>query len=123
MKHFARNHKLEAAFIRVYREDARREQHGMCAYCREPITYRTTTADHVIPRKAHGLDGRNNIVAACLPCNQAKGHLPAERFKRLLQSFPSGQPAAILMAWSRRRLNIAIERMERNINSAMGRGA
>lgn len=121
MKHLARNHKLEAAFIRVYREDARREQKSTCAYCREPISARTATADHIHAKKNGGLDGRNNIVAACEPCNKAKGHMPVEKFKRLIQTFPSGHPAQIIMAWVRRRLNLAVERMERNVNRAMGR--
>jgi len=37
------------------------------------------TVDHVIPRAKGGTDTRDNRVAACFACNQAKGDkLPAE---------------------------------------------
>lgn len=121
MKHFPRkNWKTEAAFIRVYREEARREQKGLCAYCREPITYRTATADHVIPKKRNGLDHRNNIVAACEPCNTAKGSMSERHFKMVIKDFPAGRPTKFIMAWSRRRLNLAVEHFGKSLNRAMG---
>ncbi len=40
----------------------------ICAYCGRPAT----TADHVIPKAAGGLDVLDNLVAACHECNSRK---------------------------------------------------
>jgi 5-methylcytosine-specific restriction endonuclease McrA len=40
-----------------------------CAYCGREAD----GVDHIIPRHHGGDNSPNNLVAACLPCNQAKG--------------------------------------------------
>ena len=45
-----------------------------CYWCRTPLTLDTSTADHVIPLHRGGLDNNNNIVLACAPCNNKRGH-------------------------------------------------
>ncbi|NTF17355.1 HNH endonuclease [Agrobacterium rubi] len=115
------NRRLDAAFIRVYREQARIEQKSRCKYCHERLTARTATADHVKPRSNHGLDRRDNIVAACEPCNKAKGSMSVAEFQKLLHSFPTGHSIPILLAWSRRRINLAVARAERRILAFVGR--
>lgn len=114
------SNKLNAAFLRVYREQARVQQKSCCKYCREPLTAAATTADHVQPRSRHGSDTRENIVAACQPCNSAKGSMSAPAFQKLLHSFPHGHPLQVLLAWSRRRINLAVERAERRILRYVG---
>jgi hypothetical protein len=48
---------------------------GRCAYCSGPAT----TIDHVVPRSRGGTHSWENVVAACRPCNLAKGnHLLTE---------------------------------------------
>ena len=107
--------KLDLAFFRVYREEARVEQHSQCEYCYEPMTYRTATADHVKPRKDSGLDRKENLVAACEPCNKAKGHMSVNQFKKLIKTPPFGHSTNLMMCWVRRRLNLALNRLERNV--------
>ncbi len=47
-----------------------------CQYCRSS---RDLTFDHVIPRRAGGATTWENVVAACSPCNLAKGGMmPAD---------------------------------------------
>lgn len=41
----------------------------VCRFCGQPAN----TVDHVVPRHAGGTDSPNNLVAACGPCNSAKG--------------------------------------------------
>ena len=48
----------------VLRRDAQR-----CAYCGR----QATTIDHVLPRSRGGADSWENLVAACLRCNNVKG--------------------------------------------------
>lgn len=115
------NRRLDAAFMRVYREQARVLQKSRCKYCYEPLTARSATADHVKARSKSGTDRRENIVAACEPCNKAKGSMSVAAFQKLLHSFPSGHGLPILLTWSRRRLNLAVVRAEKRILRFVGR--
>lgn len=115
-----RNRRLEAAFIRMYREQARVEQKSRCKYCYDPLSARSATADHVKARSRNGSDRRDNIVASCGPCNTAKGSMSGAVFQKLLHSFPSGHGVSILLAWSRRRINLAVMRAEKRIFRFVG---
>lgn len=58
----------------------------MCYYCSRPLTLArerpdSLTVDHYVPRSAGGPDKFSNFVAACPPCNSAKGSLSAEEFQ------------------------------------------
>ena len=107
--------KLDLAFYRATREDARIEQNSQCSYCYEPLTARDATADHVKARKNFGGNDRENIVAACRPCNEAKGHMTVGQFKALIKSFPGTENIRIMMCWVRRRLNLALNRLEKRV--------
>jgi 5-methylcytosine-specific restriction endonuclease McrA len=110
--------KLDGAFRRAWKNEARAEQKCRCAYCAEPLTPKTATADHVQARAAFGLDHRNNIVAACEPCNRLKGHLPVAEFRRRIERPRSGEPIAFWLAWFRRRLNLRLDLMAKNLGVA-----
>ncbi|MFD8984948.1 RNA-guided endonuclease IscB [Streptomyces sp. NPDC059564] len=49
-----------------------------CAYC--DATGVPLNIEHVRCRSRGGSDRVSNLVLACVPCNQAKGHLPVEEF-------------------------------------------
>lgn len=108
---------LDLAFIRVYREQARVEQNSQCEYCFERLSYNTATADHVKAQSKNGSDRKENIVAACSPCNSAKGSMSVGNFKNLIKSneIPRGKHWTILLAWSRRRINLALNRLEKKV--------
>jgi len=44
-----------------------------CALTLDGCTWRATTAHHVIPRSLGGPDSLDNLVPACMHCNQAQG--------------------------------------------------
>lgn len=44
-----------------------------CQYCGERFASHELTYDHVIPRRYGGKTVWENVVAACIPCNAAKG--------------------------------------------------
>lgn len=44
----------------------------VCAYCGERYSSSRLTRDHVHPRSKGGPDTWNNVVTACLPCNNKK---------------------------------------------------
>lgn len=53
--------------VNVYARDKFR-----CQYCGERFLYDQLTYDHVIPKKAGGERDWENIVTACMPCNNRK---------------------------------------------------
>lgn len=44
-----------------------------CVYCREAMSLKDLTLDHVIPVVRGGARTWSNIVSCCIPCNQKKG--------------------------------------------------
>lgn len=85
---------------------ALREQGYRCFYCKCPLEPNEATADHAHPKKPRGKLEKENIVAACYPCNQAKGGLFSQQFFTLINKSkpPKGEHTEILMAWASRRI-------------------
>jgi 5-methylcytosine-specific restriction endonuclease McrA len=100
----------EKAWLRVYREEARHEQNGRCAYCHSIISRSATTADHVTARIKGGQTRKENIKAACKPCNLTKGSMGEAAFLRAIKNPQPGDSIFIWLAWSRRRIGLAAER-------------
>lgn len=60
---------------------------GRCQYCGRQVASDAFTYDHVLPRCRGGLTSWQNIVVACLPCNQYKADLTLDQAgMRLLAS-------------------------------------
>ena len=47
---------------------------GRCQYCYAHVPLEETTYDHVLPRSRGGKTEWENVVIACVPCNQAKAN-------------------------------------------------
>jgi 5-methylcytosine-specific restriction endonuclease McrA len=57
---------------------------GRCQYCGLQVSKADFTYDHVVPRRQGGVTKWNNVVVACLPCNQRKAdRTPMEAKMRL----------------------------------------
>lgn len=70
--------------VRFSRENVYARDGGRCQYCRQKVTRAEATFDHVLPRSQGGHTGWENIVIACVPCNQRKGgRTPAQAGMRL----------------------------------------
>ena len=70
------------------------KQGGRCYYCNDSISTQhpqghpnEATIDHRLPRSLGGDHGRNNIVAACYACNQAKADMTAQQFIAQLEGY------------------------------------
>ena len=50
-----------------------------CQYCQTRLPASALTFDHVVPRSRGGATSWSNVVAACSPCNTAKGNALAMR--------------------------------------------
>lgn len=113
--------KLDAAFARADRESALKKQGGKCIYCLDPLTVKQVTREHIKPRSAGGLDSKDNIAAACAPCNRLKGSTPYGKFMRLISEPRSGEPIKYRLVWFSRQLNKRIALMEKRVMRAVGR--
>jgi|SRR6056297_1967873 len=57
--------------IMLSRKNVFRRDHHRCQYCRSADRL---TIDHVMPKSRGGKDTWENLVAACVPCNNRKGN-------------------------------------------------
>lgn len=65
--------------VRFSRENVLARDRSTCQYCGRRVTRPEATYDHVVPRSRGGQTRWENVVIACVPCNQRKGgRTPAE---------------------------------------------
>lgn len=110
----------EHVCARVYKIEAHSKQNGRCAYCREPMSLREATADHVVPRAHGGLTCAKNIKSACDPCNGTKGSMTEKRFKQVIRFPAPDARLGILLANYRLRLWSRTALAEKRILASVG---
>jgi len=59
--------------VKFSRQNVYARDGGRCQYCSRKVTRPEATYDHVTPRAQGGRTTWENIVIACVPCNQVKG--------------------------------------------------
>lgn len=74
--------------VRFSRENVYARDHGQCQYCSRKVARSEATYDHVVPRSQGGKTNWENIVIACVPCNQAKGGRTPEQARMALRTTP-----------------------------------
>ncbi len=74
--------------VRFSRENVFARDHGRCQYCGEKLTRAEATYDHVVPKSRGGGTHWENIVIACVGCNQRKGGRTPAEAKMKLQTAP-----------------------------------
>ena len=72
--------------IILSRKNVLRRDGHRCQYCGS--TSPPITVDHVVPRALGGIDTWENLVAACIRCNNMKGHRTPEKAGLHLRSVP-----------------------------------
>lgn len=81
------NLKRRPPIIRFSRSNIYLRDDFTCQYCARKFTERQLTLDHVMPVVRGGRKNWENIVTACMPCNQRKGdRTPDEAGQRLLRA-------------------------------------
>jgi hypothetical protein len=109
-----------------FRDIALRAQGSRCFYCKAPLSWWSATADHKHPKSKRGRLREDNIVAACEPCNQAKGNLFSEQFFTLIKKPrpPKARRDDLLLVWATRRIwrrtHRACDRIERFAGALTG---
>jgi 5-methylcytosine-specific restriction endonuclease McrA len=111
---------LDRAFVRAFRVDAASGQENKCAYCRDDLTSKSISADHIDPRSNRGKDGRNNILASCRKCNSVKGSMPVILFQQKIANPKHGDNIHIWLIWSSRRINARLEKFQARMNRLFG---
>ena len=74
--------------VRFSRENVYARDAGRCQYCQRKIARPEATYDHVVPRSQGGHTRWENIVIACLPCNQKKGGRTPQQAGMKLRTTP-----------------------------------
>src|SRR5262249_51400928 len=74
--------------VKFSRENVYVRDQGRCQYCGARVTRFDATYDHVLPRKLGGLTTWENIVIACVACNQRKGGRTPEAAHMALRARP-----------------------------------
>src|SRR4051812_12935543 len=74
--------------LRFSRENVYARDVGRCQYCARPVSRAEATFDHVVPRKLGGKTGWDNIVIACVGCNQKKGGRTPDQARMALKALP-----------------------------------
>ena len=70
--------------VKFSRQNVYARDGGRCQYCVSKVGRSEATYDHVVPRAHGGKTTWENIVIACVPCNQRKGgRTPAQAGMRL----------------------------------------
>lgn len=85
---FLRMLKRRKPVIRFSRENVYARDNGQCQYCGNKVTRPEATYDHVHPRSQGGGTHWENIVIACVPCNQRKGGRTPDQAKMKLKTVP-----------------------------------
>jgi 5-methylcytosine-specific restriction endonuclease McrA len=85
---FLRMLKRRKPVIRFSRENVFARDHGQCQYCGKKVTRPEATYDHVLPRSQGGGTHWDNIVIACVPCNQRKGGRTPDQARMKLKVVP-----------------------------------
>jgi 5-methylcytosine-specific restriction endonuclease McrA len=85
---FLRLLKRRKAAIKFSRDNVYARDRGSCQYCAGRVARHEATYDHVVPRAHGGATRWENIVIACVPCNQRKGGRTPEQARMKLLCLP-----------------------------------
>ena len=80
--------------IRFSRENVWLRDEGKCAYCQKQCSRHNFTYDHIMPKTAGGKTGWDNVVVACIKCNQLKGGRTPKEAGMTLHAHP-GAPKTL----------------------------
>lgn len=59
---------------------------GCCYYCGEDLIQETATVDHYVAKFHSGTDELSNLVPCCVRCNDLKGNLTVESWRRKFET-------------------------------------
>lgn len=108
----------DTMWTKVFRREALHRQNGRCAYCRDVLSPRAATADHVVPRANGGLHHGSNIKASCRNCNMMKSSRSEGEFRKLIRHPPANSLEWLLLNMRfrlNRRTELAVKRIRNSV--------
>src|SRR5205814_31225 len=75
--------------VKFSRQNVYARDGGRCQYCCARVAPSAFTYDHVVPRAQGGHTKWENVVVACIPCNQRKGGRTPAQAGMALRSTPA----------------------------------
>lgn len=105
----------EKMFMKMYREDALRNQNFKCLYCLNSQTFKTITGEHKTCKSKGGNLSADNIGASCERCNKAKSNLNHDKFLKIINHCDIPKNVNHISTWFARRLNKRIDKMKNNL--------
>jgi 5-methylcytosine-specific restriction endonuclease McrA len=81
-----RYHRILYKSIMLSRKNILRRDGHRCQYCGSSASQ--LTVDHITPRSRGGTDSWENLITACVKCNNAKGNRPLDKTGMTLLSRP-----------------------------------
>ncbi|XXF79547.1 HNH endonuclease [Myxococcaceae bacterium GXIMD 01537] len=75
--------------VKFSRENVYMRDGCRCQYCHRKVSRPEATYDHVLPRAQGGRTTWENIVIACVPCNQRKGNRTPAQAGMTLRATPA----------------------------------
>lgn len=92
--------RLPRVQVRLSRRTIFERDGHQCQYCKRYFRGGDLSVDHVLPRARGGGDSWENLVAACIRCNAAKGdRTPSEAGMPLARAPKPPTPDSILHGW------------------------
>lgn len=100
---------------RRFRTKLLASQNYRCAYCKTSLQDKRMNVEHILAIKRGGRNNIDNIVAACAPCNKAKGNSLIHRKQR-----PKIKTEAVMLGRKNKTLQ-AQYRLAREIRNELDR--
>lgn len=85
---FLRDVRRKKRVVKFSRENVYARDKGKCQYCLNAVPRHKATYDHVVPKSKGGRTTWDNIVIACMQCNQDKKALTPSQAGMKLRSKP-----------------------------------
>ncbi len=100
---------INRAFMKMYKDEALRDNKMKCIYCRDILTYTSSTIEHKISKRNGGTDAKRNIQASCKNCNNTKGQLNHHEFIKIIHNKNPPTDLNHIKVWISYKLNIKTE--------------
>src|SRR4051812_520919 len=80
--------------VKFSRQNVFARDRGVCQYCLQKVPRHLATYDHVLPRAQAGKTTWENVIIACVACNQKKGNRTPAQARMHLRTTPT-KPKAL----------------------------
>jgi 5-methylcytosine-specific restriction endonuclease McrA len=84
-----RTERAKAREMRKSRWWQQKTASGRCYYCRQIVSFKELTMDHLVPLTRGGRSTRENLVPSCKSCNTRKKNMLPLEWEEYLETLPT----------------------------------